>query len=202
MLLENIGADIYAVDLGYNNIKITTQEDLRLAKNILTERGENVMNGFRVGHGYDVHKLVTGRKLILGGVEIPHETGLLGHSDADVLLHAIMDALLGAAALGDIGKHFPDTSEEYKGISSLHLLTRVADLIKKKGFSVLNIDATIVMQRPKIATFIPKMVSNIAFAIGIAEDCINVKATTEEHLGFTGREEGVSAHCVAMLVGR
>ena len=202
MLLENIGADIYAVDLGYNNIKITTQEDLRLAKNILTERGENVMNGFRVGHGYDVHKLVTGRKLILGGVEIPHETGLLGHSDADVLLHAIMDALLGAAALGDIGKHFPDTSEEYKGISSLHLLTRVTDLIKKKGFSVLNIDATIVMQRPKIATFIPKMVSNIAFAIGIAEDCINVKATTEEHLGFTGREEGVSAHCVAMLVGR
>lgn len=202
MLLENIGADIYAVDLGYNNIKITTQEDLRLAKNILTERGENVMNGFRVGHGYDVHKLVAGRKLILGGVEIPHETGLLGHSDADVLLHAIMDALLGAAALGDIGKHFPDTSEEYKGISSLHLLTRVTDLIKKKGFSVLNIDATIVMQRPKIATFIPKMVSNIAFAIGIAEDCINVKATTEEHLGFTGREEGVSAHCVAMLVGR
>ena len=202
MLVENIGADIYAVDLGYNNIKITTQEDLRLAKNILTERGENVMNGFRVGHGYDVHKLVTGRKLILGGVEIPHETGLLGHSDADVLLHAIMDALLGAAALGDIGKHFPDTSEEYKGISSLHLLTRVTDLIKKKGFSVLNIDATIVMQRPKIATFIPKMVSNIAFAIGIAEDCINVKATTEEHLGFTGREEGVSAHCVAMLVGR
>ncbi len=202
MLLENIGADIYAVDLGYNNIKITTQEDLRLAKNILTERGENVMNGFRVGHGYDVHKLVTGRKLILGGVEIPHETGLLGHSDADVLLHAIMDALLGAAALGDIGKHFPDTSEEYKGISSLHLLTRVTDLIKKKCFSVLNIDATIVMQRPKIATFIPKMVSNIAFAIGIAEDCINVKATTEEHLGFTGREEGVSAHCVAMLVGR
>ena len=202
MLLENIGADIYAVDLGYNNIKITTQEDLRLAKNILTERGENVMNGFRVGHGYDVHKLVTGRKLILGGVEIPHETGLLGHSDADVLLHAIMDALLGAAALGDIGKHFPDTSEEYKGISSLHLLTRVTDLIKKKGFSVLNIDATIVMQRPKIATFIPKMVSNIAFAIGIAEDCINVKATTEEHLGFTGREEGVSAHCVAMLVVR
>ena len=202
MLLENIGADIYAVDLGYNNIKITTQEDLRLAKNILTERGENVMNGFRVGHGYDVHKLVAGRKLILGGVEIPHETGLLGHSDADVLLHAIMDALLGAAALGDIGKHFPDTSEEYKGISSLHLLTRVTDLIKKKGFSVLNIDATIVMQRPKIATFIPKMVSNIAFAIGIAEDCINVKATTEEHLGFTGREEGVSAHCVAMLVVR
>lgn len=202
MLLENIGADIYAVDLGYNNIKITTQEDLRLAKNILTERGENVMNGFRVGHGYDVHKLVAGRKLILGGVDIPHETGLLGHSDADVLLHAIMDALLGAAALGDIGKHFPDTSEEYKGISSLHLLTRVTDLIKKKGFSVLNIDATIVMQRPKIATFIPKMVSNIAFAIGIAEDCINVKATTEEHLGFTGREEGVSAHCVAMLVGR
>ena len=199
MLVENIGTDIYAVDLGQNNIKITTKEDLTLARNILTERGEGTVSGFRIGHGYDVHKLVEGRKLIIGGVEIPHFVGLLGHSDADVLLHAIMDSLLGAAALGDIGRHFPDSSEEYRGISSMHLLTRVAELIRKNGFNVVNIDATLVMQRPKIAPYIPKMISNIAFALGVDESCVNVKATTEEHLGFTGREEGASAHCVSML---
>lgn len=200
MLVENTGAEIYAVDLGPNNIKITTPEDVTLAKKILAERGECTVSEFRIGHGYDVHKLVEGRKLIIGGVEIPHEVGLLGHSDADVLLHAVMDALLGAAALGDIGRHFPDSSDEFKGISSLHLLTRVADLIRQKGFSVVNVDATLVMQRPKIAAYIPKMVSNIAFALGISETNVNVKATTEEHLGFTGREEGASAHCVAMLL--
>ena len=200
MLVENTGAEIYAVDLGPNNIKITTPEDVTLAKKILAERGECTVSEFRIGHGYDVHKLVEGRKLIIGGVEIPHEVGLLGHSDADVLLHAVMDALLGAAALGDIGRHFPDSSDEFKGISSLHLLTRVADLIRQNGFSVVNVDATLVMQRPKIATYIPKMVSNIAFALGISEANVNVKATTEEHLGFTGREEGASAHCVAMLL--
>ena len=199
MLIEQIGADIYAVDLGYTNIKITTKEDLTLAKNILTKRGEGQVSGFRIGHGYDVHKLVENRKLIIGGVEIPYEKGLLGHSDADVLLHAVMDSLLGAAALGDIGKHFPDTSDEFKGISSMHLLTRVAELIRKKGFNVVNVDATLVMQRPKVAPYIPKMVSNIAFALGIPESCVNVKATTEEHLGFTGREEGASAHSVALL---
>ena len=200
MLVEKIGADIYAVALGPDNIKITTPEDLTLAKNILIERGESVVSGFRIGHGYDVHKLVEDRKLIIGGVEIPHVKGLLGHSDADVLLHAVMDALLGAAALGDIGRHFPDTSDEFKGISSMHLLTRVVDLIRKNGFEVVNVDATLVMQKPKVAPYIPKMLSNISFALGIPEECVNVKATTEEHLGFTGREEGVSAHCVAMLL--
>ena len=199
MLVENTGADIYAVDLGSSNIKITTQDDLALAKSILSERGEGSLNGLRIGHGYDVHRLVEGRKLIIGGVEIPHTLGLLGHSDADVLLHAIMDSLLGAAALGDIGKHFPDNADEYKGISSMHLLTRVSELIRNRGFSVVNVDATLIMQKPKVAPFIPKMVSNIAFALGIPETSVNVKATTEEHLGFTGREEGVSAHSVAML---
>ena len=200
MLVERLGAQIYAVDIGPTNVKITTRDDLTLAKNILTERGEGVVNGYRIGHGYDVHKLVEGRKLIIGGVEIPYERGLLGHSDADVLLHAIMDSLLGAAALGDIGRHFPDSSDEFRGISSIHLLTRVAELIRKNGFNVVNVDATLVMQRPKVAPYVPKMISNIAFALGIPEDAVNVKATTEEHLGFTGREEGASAHSVAMLV--
>ncbi len=201
MLVERIGVDIYAVDLGPENIKITTPEDLTLAKKILTERGEGALAEFRIGHGYDVHKLVADRKLILGGVEIPAELGLLGHSDADVLLHAVMDSILGAAALGDIGRHFPDTAEEFRGISSMHLLTRVAELIRERGFKVSNVDATIVLQKPKVAAFIPKMVSNIAFALGISEGCVNVKATTEEHLGFTGREEGASAHAVAILIG-
>ena len=199
MLLESIGADVYAVDLGPTNIKITTPFDLILAKSILAERGENVVNEVRIGHGYDVHRLVEGRKLIIGGVEIPHSKGLLGHSDADVLIHAIMDALLGAAALGDIGRHFPDTAEEFRGISSMHLLTRVCDLIAKNGYKVINVDATLVLQSPKVASYIPKMVSNIAFALGVDESRINVKATTEERLGFTGREEGAAAHSVAML---
>ena len=199
MLLESIGADVYIVDLGENNIKITTQNDLNLARNILIERGEVKLNELRIGHGYDVHRLTEGRKLIIGGVEISHSKGLLGHSDADVLIHAIMDSLLGAAALGDIGRHFPDSDEQYRGISSMHLLTRVVELIKKKGFSVVNVDATLVLQAPKVAAYIPQMVSNIAFALGISEDRVNVKATTEERLGFTGREEGASAHCVAML---
>lgn len=200
MLLEAIGVNVHAVNVGACNIKITTQDDLTLARNILIERGEAAMSGFRIGHGYDVHKLTENRKLIIGGVDIPYEKGLLGHSDADVLVHAIMDALLGAAGLGDIGRHFPDTSDEYKGISSIHLLTKVMSLLKSSGFKVVNVDATLVMQKPKVAAFVPKMVSNIAFALGIAESCINVKATTEEHLGFTGREEGAAAHAVAMIV--
>lgn len=199
MLVEAIGENIYTVDLGQDNVKITTREDLTLAKSILTERGEGKMGGFRIGHGYDVHRLTEGRKLIIGGVDIPHEKGLLGHSDADVLVHAIMDSLLGAAALGDIGRHFPDTDEEYRGASSIHLLTKVAQMIRKSGFTVINIDATLVLQRPKVGPYIPKMVSNIAFALGIPEDAVNVKATTEEKLGFTGREEGACAHSVAML---
>ena len=199
MLIENISCDVYAVDLGQTNIKITTPEDMEFAKNILKGRGEASVSDMRIGHGYDVHKLVEGRKLILGGVEIPHTKGLLGHSDADVLLHAIMDSLLGAAALGDIGRHFPDTSDEYLGISSIHLLTKVSKLINQKGFKVVNVDATVVLQKPKIAEYIPKMVSNIAFALGIPESSVNVKATTEEQLGFTGREEGAAAYSVALL---
>ena len=144
----------------------------------------------RVGMGYDVHKLVEGRDLIIGGVRIPHTLGLLGHSDADVLLHAIMDALLGAAGLGDIGKHFPDTDPQYKGISSMKLLSHVAELIRERGYVVENIDATIIAQKPKMRPHIPQMEENIAGALGISTDQVNVKATTEEGLGFTGTEEG------------
>ena len=140
----------------------------------------------RVGMGYDVHKLVEGRDLIIGGVKIPHTLGLLGHSDADVLLHAIMDALLGAAGLGDIGKHFPDTDPQYKGISSMKLLSHVAELIRERGYVVENIDATIIAQKPKMRPHIPQMEENIAGALGISTDQVNVKATTEEGLGFTG----------------
>lgn len=153
----------------------------------------------RVGMGYDVHKLVEGRDLILGGVKIPHTLGLLGHSDADVLLHAIMDALLGAAALGDIGKHFPDTDPQYKGISSIRLLEHVRDLISEKGYMVENIDATIIAQKPKMRPYIEQMEQNIADALGIDVSQINVKATTEEGLGFTGTEEGISSQAICAL---
>lgn len=154
----------------------------------------------RIGFGYDVHRLIPGRELILGGVNIPHTTGLDGHSDADVLIHAIMDALLGAAGLGDIGKHFPDTDEAYRGISSLKLLAHVAKIIKEAGFGVGNIDATIVAQRPKLAPFIPGMVENTADVLGVAPGRINIKATTTEGLGFAGTEQGVAAYAVACLM--
>ncbi len=154
----------------------------------------------RVGTGYDVHKLVEGRKLIIGGVEIPYEKGLLGHSDADVLIHAIMDALLGAAALGDIGVHFPDMDPAYKDISSILLLEQVRDLLADKGYSVGNIDATIIAQRPKMTPHIEEMRENIARALNIEVDCVNVKATTEEGLGFTGTGEGISAQASALLL--
>ena len=151
----------------------------------------------RFGMGYDVHRLVEGRKLILGGVTVPYEKGLLGHSDADVLLHAIMDALLGAAALGDIGRHFPDTDPAYAGADSQRLLAHVGKLLKEQGYEIGNIDATIVAQRPKLMAFIPQMASNIAETLGIAIDQVNVKATTEEKLGFTGSGEGISSYAVA-----
>ena len=154
----------------------------------------------RIGHGYDVHKLVEGRDLILGGVKIPHTLGLLGHSDADVLLHAISDALLGALALGDIGKHFPDTDPAYKGADSLMLLRHVVALIEKEGYVLGNLDATVLAQRPKLRPYIDQMRQNIADACGADISQVSVKATTEEHLGFTGREEGIAAHCVALLV--
>lgn len=149
--------------------------------------------------GYDVHKLVNGRNLILGGVTIPHNTGLLGHSDADVLIHAIMDALLGAAALGDIGKHFPDTDKTYKDVSSIILLEHVGSLLKNKNYIIENIDATIIAQCPKMAPHIPLMIENIASALQLPIDKINIKATTEEGLGFTGRYEGISSNAICLL---
>ena len=149
--------------------------------------------------GHDVHRLVEGRKFIMGGVEIPYEKGLLGHSDADVLLHAVMDALLGAAALGDIGKHFPDTDEKYKGISSLQLLKHVSLLLEEKEYSIINIDATIVAQRPKMRPYIDQMRENIASVVGIDVDRVNVKATTEEGLGFTGEGLGISADAICLI---
>lgn len=153
----------------------------------------------RVGQGFDVHQLVEGRKLIVGGVEIPHERGLLGHSDADVLLHAICDALLGAAGLGDIGRHFPDSDSRYKGIDSRHLLREVARLLREKSFGVVNLDATIIAQAPMMAPHIPQMVANIAADLEVAADCVNVKATTTEKLGFTGRGEGIAAQAVCLI---
>ena len=157
------------------------------------------MSGFRIGHGYDVHKLVEGRNLIIGGVDIPHTKGLLGHSDADVLIHAVMDAILGALGEGDIGKHFPDSSDEFLGISSMNLLVRVRQIMQSHSAEIANVDATVIAQKPKFAPYIEKMRSNIAFALGCKESFINVKATTEERLGFTGREEGISAHAVVLL---
>ena len=154
---------------------------------------------YRVGHGYDVHKLVESRKLVLGGVEVPFELGLLGHSDADVLLHAISDALLGAAALGDIGKHFPDTSGEFKDIDSRILLRRVVELLNNEGYEISNIDATVIMQRPKLAPYLPQMMKNIANDCRLELDEVNVKATTEEKLGFTGEGLGVSALAVCLI---
>ena len=153
----------------------------------------------RIGHGYDVHRLAAGRDLILGGVQIPHRMGLDGHSDADVLTHAVMDALLGAAALGDIGQHFPDTDPAYLGISSLKLLTRVWALITERGYRLGNLDVTVLAQKPKLAPYLPQMKEKLCALLGAEPDCVNIKATTEEHLGFTGREEGIACHAVCLL---
>ena len=155
----------------------------------------------RIGHGYDVHRLTEGRKLILGGVEIPWEKGLLGHSDADVLLHAVTDALLGAAGLGDIGRHFPDTDPDLEGIDSMILLKKAVEMLDDKGYSVGNVDATVIAQKPKLAPYIDRMRDGIAETLRVAPQKVNVKATTEEHLGFTGREEGISAHAVCVIIG-
>ena len=153
----------------------------------------------RIGHGYDVHRLTEGRRLILGGVDIPWEKGLLGHSDADVLTHAVMDALLGAAGLGDIGRHFPDTDPAYAGADSLKLLEHVVKLLGERGFSVGNVDATVLAQRPKLAPHIPQMRDNLAWTMGVDPSRVNIKATTEESLGFTGSGEGMAAHAVALI---
>ena len=153
----------------------------------------------RIGQGYDVHRLVEGRRLIIGGVDIPYEKGLLGHSDADVLLHAVMDALLGAAALGDIGQHFPDSDERYKGISSIALLKKVGKILQENGYMIENIDSTVIAQRPKLLPYRPQMAENIAAALGNEKEQVSVKATTEEGLGFTGTGEGISAQAIALL---
>ena len=158
------------------------------------------MTSLRIGHGYDVHRLVENRKLILGGVEIPYEKGLLGHSDADVLLHAVSDALLGALALGDIGKHFPDTDPAYAGADSLKLLELVVEKVREQGYAVGNLDATVLCQKPKLAPYIDSMREKIAAACGVSAEQVSVKATTEEKLGFTGEGLGISAHCVCLLV--
>ena len=157
------------------------------------------MTSFKIGHGYDVHRLTENRELILGGVTIPFELGLLGHSDADALLHAIMDAVLGAMGEGDIGKHFPDNDMAYKGISSMILAERCAEIMKSKGYAIGNIDATVVAQKPKLSPHIPEMKKNIAMAFSTAEENVNVKATTEEKLGFTGNLEGIACHAVVLL---
>lgn len=195
-MLEGIGHRVCLVESSKTNIKLTTPEDVFLAEAIFEKRGA----GMRIGHGYDVHALTEDRALILGGVTVPHEKGLMGHSDADVLLHAVTDAILGACALGDIGKHFPPTDEKYKGISSIKLLESVAYIVNEAGFKVNNIDATVVCQKPRLAPYIDAMRENIAKALGICTDYVSVKATTEEHLGFTGRGEGISAHSVCTVI--
>ena len=193
-LMEAAGHKVKLVTGLDTNLKLTTPEDIALAKALMKESKD-----MRIGHGYDVHKLVEGRDLILGGVKIEYEKGLLGHSDADVLTHAVMDALLGAAALGDIGKLFPDNDPAYKGADSIMLLRHVAKRIGEEGYAIGNIDATILCQRPKLAPHIPQMRQIIADACGIDVGCVSVKATTEEGLGFTGSGEGIAAHCVCLL---
>lgn len=191
-LFELTGRPVQLTQGDYANLKITTREDLPRPE----QKEEHKM---RVGHGYDVHRLVEGRKLILGGVEVPFEKGLLGHSDADVLAHAVMDAVLGAAALGDIGQHFPDNDPVYSGADSLKLARRVAEILKEHGSRIENIDATLLCQRPKLAPHIPAMRRNLADAFGLPVDAVSVKATTEEHLGFTGEGLGIAAHAVALI---
>ena len=194
-LIEKAGGKICVTEGSYENIKITTPEDIFTATRILG--GGNTM---RIGTGFDTHKLVEGRELIIGGVKIPHEKGLLGHSDADVLCHAIIDALFGAAALGDIGRHFPDTDERYKGADSIALLREAVTLVRGKGYEIGNIDTTIIVQKPKMAPHIEKMRENLAEAMGVEKEKVSVKAKTNEQMGFTGREEGIEARAVALLI--
>lgn len=194
-LVERIGIPVHLVPGSRRNIKITEKDDLMMIHSV----AESDFSSYRIGYGYDVHRLVEGRRLILCGVEIPHSLGLLGHSDADVALHALMDALLGAASQGDIGKHFPDTSEKYKDISSLHLLHETMQIVRNAGYDLMNADVTIIAQKPKILPYIPEMVHHIARTIDCDEMQINVKATTTEKLGFEGREEGISASAVCLL---
>ncbi len=181
------------------NVKVTVPEDLPLAEALVADRRRS--GALHIGHGYDVHRLVEGRRLILGGVEVPHDRGLLGHSDADVLAHAVADAVLGAAGLGDIGRHFPDTDQAWAGASSLGLLERVAARVAAVGFRVLRVDATLVAQRPKVAGHLPTMEANLSAALGLGSRGVTVKATTTEGLGFAGRQEGIAAYAVALAEG-
>ena len=200
-LVERIGIPVKIVEGAYDNIKITTPNDIVSAENIirLKEGSSSVNTGFRIGHGYDIHKFEKGRRLILGGVEFPNEDGLLGHSDADVLLHAVADSILGAAGAGDIGKHFPDTDPTYKDADSLSLLAKTAEIVKSMGWQTGNVDITLIAQRPKISKYTPMMKENISNALGINPDMVNVKATTAEGLGDIGRELGIECHAVAIL---
>lgn len=204
-LAEWMGRTVHLTEGDVENIKLTTPEDMLLAEQVLIRRGEAAGRGekeektMRIGHGYDVHRLVEGRKLILCGVEIPHTVGLLGHSDADVAYHALSDALLGAAALGDIGRHFPDTDPRYKGADSGVLLDCVMAMLKTKGYRVGNVDVTIIAQKPKLKDYIEQMRANIAQHLSVEQDCVNVKATTTEKLGFEGEMLGISAHAVACI---
>ena len=205
MLAEWMGHTVRLTDGDVENIKLTTPEDMLLAEQVLIRRGQAKKKGektMRIGHGYDVHRLVEGRKLILCGVEIPHTVGLLGHSDADVAYHALTDALLGAAAMGDIGRHFPDTDPAYKGADSGMLLDHVMELIWNKGYTVGNVDVTIIAQKPKLKDYIESMRENIAAHLRVDIDCVNVKATTTEKLGFEGEMLGISTHAVACIEKR
>lgn len=197
-LLEAMGKAVYLVEGDVENIKLTTPEDIQVAEAILRRRGEAPL-AVRIGHGYDVHRLVEGRRLILCGVEMPYERGLLGHSDADVAVHALMDALLGAAALGDIGRHFPDTDPAYAGADSIALLRIVVELLAQKGYRPGNVDVTIIAQRPRLKDFIPAMRARVAQTLGLEDADVNVKATTTERLGFEGEGLGISAHAVATI---
>ena len=201
-LVENMGETVFITRGNYSNIKLTTPEDFKIGEALgggTSNRGS--LPTMRIGNGYDVHRLVNGRELILGGVNIPYEKGLLGHSDADVLCHAISDSLLGAASLGDIGKHFPDDDKKYKDANSLDLLEKVVDLVEYEGYSISNIDATISAQAPKLAPYIEQMRRNIADACDIDIADVSIKATTQEELGFVGRGEGISAFAVCLLGG-
>ena len=201
-LAERAGCRVMLTEGDVENIKLTTPEDMLLAQQVILRREgrtEGRSAQMRMGHGYDVHRLVEGRKLILCGVEIPYEKGLLGHSDADVALHALMDALLGAAALGDIGRHFPDTDPAYRGADSGKLLDHVVSLLARRGYAVGNADVTIICQRPKLKDYIPQMQANVAAHLGVDVDCVNIKATTTEKLGFEGEGLGISSHAVACI---
>ncbi len=199
-VMEKMGAKIKIVEGSYENLKLTTPEDVLTAEKILAKRaGKKEVCPMRIGTGFDTHRLTEGRDLIIGGVTIPYEKGLLGHSDADVLIHAVIDSLLGAAALGDIGTHFPDTDEKYKGISSMKLLSHTAELVEKAGYKIGNIDTTLIAQAPKMAPYIKEMEKNLASALKIDISCVSVKAKSNEKMGFTGRGEGMEARAIALI---